>query len=327
MVVEEKTAELSELPPLEEIRGPATRRAGFLGWLLYYSPGILFIAALIALWHALWHFQVFAEQYISNPVQVFWTFVELIRTDHPEVQLFGNVLASLKAQVTGFLLGGLVGIPLGILIGSAEFARRLLMPFIRFIYPIPGIAWVPFAIRLRRAEEPAGAADDDPQFDLAEELVRSARLVEDGLARTDQRVGRLEIEFAVGLQVHPGGGVQLGPGADDTLRLERGQETDVGEAAPDGAVSKPHNPLPLLPGNVFQPLPGGFHGPLASPEEGQEISGYSDARHVQRLGVTADFMKVQGVGPLQVRHAAAFHGPQLPFPVILECGDLHWVGP
>ncbi len=146
MVVEEKTAELSELPPLEEIRGPATRRAGFLGWLLYYSPGILFIAALIALWHALWHFQVFAEQYISNPVQVFWTFVELIRTDHPEVQLFGNVLASLKAQVTGFLLGGLVGIPLGILIGSAEFARRLLMPFIRFIYPIPGIAWVPFAI-------------------------------------------------------------------------------------------------------------------------------------------------------------------------------------
>ena len=146
MVVEEKTAELSELPPLEEIRGPATRRAGFLGWLLYYSPGILFIAALIALWHALWYFQVFAEQYISNPVQVFWTFVELIRTDHPEVQLFGNVLASLKAQVTGFLLGGLVGIPLGILIGSAEFARRLLMPFIRFIYPIPGIAWVPFAI-------------------------------------------------------------------------------------------------------------------------------------------------------------------------------------
>ena len=146
MAVEEKAVEIPELPPLEEVRGPGTRRAGFFGWLLYYSPGILFLAALVALWQAMWYFQVFPEQYISYPVQVFWTFVELIRTDHPDAQLGRNMIASLKAQVTGFLLGGVVGIPLGIIIGSAEYARRLLIPFIRFIYPIPGIAWVPFAI-------------------------------------------------------------------------------------------------------------------------------------------------------------------------------------
>lgn len=146
MAVEEKVVESLELPSLEEIRGPATRRGGFLGWLLYYLPGILFIATLITLWQAMWYFEIFPERYISNPIQVFWTFADLIQTDHPEVQLFANMIASLKAQMSGFLLGGLVGIPLGILIGTSEFSRRLLMPFIRFIYPIPGIAWVPFAI-------------------------------------------------------------------------------------------------------------------------------------------------------------------------------------
>ena len=148
MAVEKKLTGVQKLSSLEEgeEKRPASRRTGFYGRLIYNLPGILFIAALILLWHALWYFEIFPERYISNPVQVFWTFVELAGTDHPETQLFKNVFASLKAQITGFLLGGLVGIPLGVVIGSLDFPRRLLMPFIRFIYPIPGIAWVPFAI-------------------------------------------------------------------------------------------------------------------------------------------------------------------------------------
>jgi NitT/TauT family transport system permease protein len=46
----------------------------------------------------------------------------------------------------GFLIAAIVGIPLGILIGSSFFARNLLFPTVEVLRPIPPIAWIPLGI-------------------------------------------------------------------------------------------------------------------------------------------------------------------------------------
>ncbi len=60
--------------------------------------------------------------------------------------LLREVLLSLYRVVSGFVLATLVGVPLGIWIGSSGFARRLLFPLVEVMRPIPPIAWIPLAI-------------------------------------------------------------------------------------------------------------------------------------------------------------------------------------
>lgn len=46
----------------------------------------------------------------------------------------------------GFLIAAIVGIPLGICIGSSYLARSLLFPSVEVLRPIPPIAWIPLGI-------------------------------------------------------------------------------------------------------------------------------------------------------------------------------------
>jgi ABC-type nitrate/sulfonate/bicarbonate transport system permease component len=48
--------------------------------------------------------------------------------------------------VVGFTIAILVGIPLGILLGSSVLIDRVLSPVLTFLRQIPGLAWIPFAV-------------------------------------------------------------------------------------------------------------------------------------------------------------------------------------
>ncbi len=60
--------------------------------------------------------------------------------------LLFNVWVSFQRVLIGFGIAVLIGLPLGIFIGMSENVRNLLYPIIRFVSPIPGVAWVPLAI-------------------------------------------------------------------------------------------------------------------------------------------------------------------------------------
>lgn len=60
--------------------------------------------------------------------------------------LLSNLWVSMKRVFTGFLIAVVIGLPTGILIGTSETARNIMYPIIRFVSPIPGVAWVPLAI-------------------------------------------------------------------------------------------------------------------------------------------------------------------------------------
>ncbi len=48
--------------------------------------------------------------------------------------------------MTGFLSAAVIGIPLGLLLGRSTAVREFVMPLVKAVYPVPGIAWIPLSI-------------------------------------------------------------------------------------------------------------------------------------------------------------------------------------
>lgn len=99
----------------------------------------------ITLFLALW---TMASMRIGNavllpkPYAVVVGFVELLR----EGSLLGDVIASLRRVIGGFLIASLIAVPLALLMSFFRPLNLLLSPIVSFLRPIPPIAWIPIAI-------------------------------------------------------------------------------------------------------------------------------------------------------------------------------------
>ena len=60
--------------------------------------------------------------------------------------IYVHLSHSFLRAMAGFLGAAAIGIPLGLLLGRIGSLREFLLPAIRGVYPIPGIAWIPLAI-------------------------------------------------------------------------------------------------------------------------------------------------------------------------------------
>lgn len=60
--------------------------------------------------------------------------------------LASEILKSFYRVLTGFILATVVGVPLGIWIGSTWVGRTLVFPTLEVLRPVPPIAWIPLAI-------------------------------------------------------------------------------------------------------------------------------------------------------------------------------------
>lgn len=54
-----------------------------------------------------------------------------------------HILASLNRLIISFFLAGIIGIIIGLLMGSNRYIHKFLDPIITLLMPIPGIAWAP----------------------------------------------------------------------------------------------------------------------------------------------------------------------------------------
>jgi NitT/TauT family transport system permease protein len=98
-------------------------------------------ASLFALWHV-------ASVYLLNsvlfppPERVIAKAIELAQ----DGTLWENARVSLERIGLGFLFGSLIGIPLGLAIGSFAIVRRLLEPYTEFLRFIPATAMITVAV-------------------------------------------------------------------------------------------------------------------------------------------------------------------------------------
>ena len=113
-----------------------------------YSKLLRWVAGpviLLLIWQA-------AAQYYNQP----WIFPSVIRVlsqlAHPLRQhyasgsLLSNTLISLLRVLLGFTLAAIVGVSLGIVMGSVPFIRDVMEPVTELLRPLCPIAWLPFAI-------------------------------------------------------------------------------------------------------------------------------------------------------------------------------------
>ena len=105
------------------------------------SGYLIGFASLFALWHV-------ASVYLLNsvlfppPLRVIAKAVELAE----DGTLWSNASVSLQRIALGFLFGSLLGVPLGLAIGSFAIVRRLLEPYTEFLRFIPATALITVAV-------------------------------------------------------------------------------------------------------------------------------------------------------------------------------------
>lgn len=87
------------------------------------------------------------EYSLPSPVQVLEAFVYKLGNKAPDGgTLFQHIGASLKVALTGYMLGAVIGIPLGICMAWYRRIDLFVTPLFDLIRPVPTIAWIPLMI-------------------------------------------------------------------------------------------------------------------------------------------------------------------------------------
>lgn len=152
-------------PVLSAIQGGAAERSpvpddapafNWRAWLdsaiARYVFGALSIGSVLLVWYLATRYKVdFYIRFgnIPTPAEVWDKVLEV----NQSAKFMLNVGISVRRVLIGFLLAGVVGITLGILIGRYRIFRSLTMPALEVFRPIPAIAWVPMAIMLWPSNE------------------------------------------------------------------------------------------------------------------------------------------------------------------------------
>ena len=120
-------------------------------------PPIVAIAIFLAVWQL---FSWTPGATLPGPIQVvqdtwtliFWPFYDRGGTDKG---LFWQIWASLQRVAISYTLAAIVGIGLGILIGTNKLMSKALDPIFQLLRTVPPLAWVPIALAALRQNEPA----------------------------------------------------------------------------------------------------------------------------------------------------------------------------
>jgi NitT/TauT family transport system permease protein len=103
-------------------------------------PWITLLGALLAVWElATAKFGWLPLPFFPPPQAI----VEVYTDDLP--RLAGSVLASVKLQLGGYLIGAAAGFFTGVAIGVSRAVGYWVHPVLRFIGPLPATAWLPIA--------------------------------------------------------------------------------------------------------------------------------------------------------------------------------------
>lgn len=84
---------------------------------------------------------------LPSPVAVLQAFIAKLTHKAPDGgTLFQHIAASLKVALSGYVLGAVVGIPLGICMAWFRRIDLFVTPLFDLIRPVPTIAWIPLMI-------------------------------------------------------------------------------------------------------------------------------------------------------------------------------------
>ncbi len=107
-----------------------------------FTFGALGFLTFLALWEALPAFQIVPASILPPPSalpKAFWR-------ELSSGIWFASLLTSLRNYLCGLVIGSCLGTALGVATGMSATLESVLSWVVRTLRPIPGLAWVPFAI-------------------------------------------------------------------------------------------------------------------------------------------------------------------------------------
>ena len=110
------------------------------------------LAAFLLFWEALPYFGIVPAAFLPPPSALPEAFMREVRAGIWQQML----VLSLRHYLIGLAIGGVLGVTLGVITGIFKPLEDSLSWVVRILRPIPGLAWVPFAI-LWFGVNPSGA--------------------------------------------------------------------------------------------------------------------------------------------------------------------------
>ncbi len=107
--------------------------------------GIVAIAAFILVWQFISTFTP-AKNTTPQPLPVFILLIQSMFEPIGPYTIFGHLAISLKRVLVGFGMACIMGIIVGISMGTNRYTRAIVRPIFEMLRPIPPIAWIPLAI-------------------------------------------------------------------------------------------------------------------------------------------------------------------------------------
>lgn len=104
------------------------------------------IIALVILWWAVTTSGLVEPLFLPSPQAIFEKFVNLSTRGFTGVSLLAHIEISLFRVFSAFLLACIVGVPLGLWMGTSSIVRGIFDPPIEFYRPVPPLAYLPLMI-------------------------------------------------------------------------------------------------------------------------------------------------------------------------------------
>lgn len=103
---------------------------------------------LVLWWLFIWILNSFHQRIniLPYPNEVWVSFWQLIRIPYNGATLIDHVGASFFRVIIGCLYAFLIGVPLGMILGSNSKMDHVARPILEILRPIPPLAWIPFAL-------------------------------------------------------------------------------------------------------------------------------------------------------------------------------------
>jgi len=106
----------------------------------------LSVAALLVIWAVVSMSGVLPPGYLPTPAEMGEELKTLLVSGYKGIPLWQHAGISLFRTLTGFALGILIGVPLGLLTGYSRVGGAMISPIMAFIRPIPPIAFIPMVV-------------------------------------------------------------------------------------------------------------------------------------------------------------------------------------
>lgn len=140
-------ATLDTEPGLERAASPrGASLSRFARELPLVAYSVAAVVGVLALWAAVTMTGLVGPGYLPTPRSMATDFMSLLQDGYKGKPLWMHVQASLLRTLSGFFIGIVLGIPLGLLSGYSRIAGAMFSPIMAFVRPIPPIAFIPMAV-------------------------------------------------------------------------------------------------------------------------------------------------------------------------------------